>query len=397
MDRYIQCIVDIVKKRSNVEIDTEKLLLGALKGIFSIVSDNREAVNIDRIIIESVKGIFANIDQYGTFYPCVIEEAGNVTGMTESTSSFIKNDIGYLRIHHFNKNTYDSVCKQLDTMDGASVKKIILDLRYNNGGDFKQAVLTAGKFVPEGLIAVLKSNSAALGDIEYLSDMKGKKYKIAVLVNEKTASASEVLAGAIQDTKSGILIGTKTFGKAAVLKKIKILNYKAFLKARNMTGLDIVDAEELRVKCGLMPSKDEILGSALITVGAYIMPSGRMIDKTGLTPDIMIDNSKYVENISACGIRRLKMVSEYSGDDEFEDVFFAKAILKTAGYSIGKLDRRMDAATADAVGKFQSDKRLDVNGKLDLPTQEALNTLLETWVFQEDNQYTKAVDVLEGC
>jgi len=399
MEQYIRCIIDLIKNRFNGEIDQERLLMGALKGIFGFVSDDRKAVDFNTIILEAVKGIFGNIDKYSTLIPRIIDEKSDCedigTNIPDNMTFYIKRDMGYIRINRFAKNTYESVCKTLDIIDGAGIRKIILDMRHNHGGDFKQAVLTAGKFVPEGLIATLKSKSSALKDIEYRSEMKELKYKLAVLVDEETASSAEVLAGAVQDTKSGVLIGTKTVGKASVLRMINILNYEGFIEARRLTGTDIVDADTLKAKYGFKTLNDEILGAAYITVGEYMTPGGRIINETGLSPDIYLDNSDKAKEIYIYRIHKLSKVSEYTINNESEDIYHAKAILKNAGYNVKKLNKKMDEITADAVEKFQSDKRLIVTGVLDMPTQDALNALLDAWVFQEDSQYAKAVEILD--
>jgi len=481
---YIKCIIGMVKEKYNEDIDTERLYMGALNGVFRAVSEHHGVINRDSVMLEVIKGILSSVDKYSVFHHYSVAERileslkGNRYGIgltiarvenfikvcevypfspaadgeivvgdkiveinrktisndtidnvykfmqeelnarielgiirngeqnilykdvqkgkikINSVMSFIKGDIGYIRVHTFIKNTDDSVSKVLNMIDNADIKKIILDLRYNNGGDLKQAALLAEKFVPEGLMIKVKFKSASYENIEYHSHMKNKKYKLVVLVNEETASSSEVLADVIQDTSSGILIGTITGGKAAVQKMIPILTYEAFTKAKDMAGIEVVDADELKAKWGIKPSNNEIAGTAVITIGEYITLSGRRIDKVGIAPDIYVDNSYYTKSIRLHNIQKLNSVFEYNSGDESMDIFFAKAVLKTIGYTVGEINWKLDEITINAIEKFQSDNHLNISKILDIPTQEMMNTMLETWVFKEDNQFTKAVEIL---
>lgn len=161
--------------------------------------------------------------------------------------SRIENSVGYIKIFFFNKHTSECVNEAIVEIDKAGIKKIILDLRHNSGGSLKQAVLAAKRFVPEGLIVKLKFKSSIYEDIEYFSELKENKYRLIVLVNDETASSSEVLAGAIQDTRVGVLIGKRSHGKAAVQKAIRLITYEAYENVKGLIGIGIVDADELRI------------------------------------------------------------------------------------------------------------------------------------------------------
>jgi len=99
------------------------------------------------------------------------------------------------------------------------------------------------------------------------------KYKLVVLVNENSASASEILAGAIQDTGSGILVGTTTFGKGKVQNLYPILTPEAVEKYRKETGETFVNGYDLLEKHGIYPSDEEIIGWVKITTGEYYTPT----------------------------------------------------------------------------------------------------------------------------
>ena len=101
-----------------------------------------------------------------------------------------------------------------------------------------------------------------------------------------SASASEIVSGAIQDTGAGKLVGTKTFGKAKFQGILPILTPEAFDKYSQKTGSKTVNGYDLQNYYNINPSKSEIAGYTKMTLGLYYTPKGRMIDLKGLTPDI---------------------------------------------------------------------------------------------------------------
>lgn len=125
-------------------------------------------------------------------------------------------DIGYLKIKMFASNSDEAVGEQLQELKEKGIKALILDLRDDPGGDLESAVNIAKYFVPQGPIVytVDKGGYTQIYDSAQKNDVE--KIPLTVLINGGSASASEVLAGAIKDTESGTLIGEKTFGKGIV-------------------------------------------------------------------------------------------------------------------------------------------------------------------------------------
>lgn len=132
----------------------------------------------------------------------------------------LENNIGYIQIEDFNSQVTIEVKKALQAFDAKEVTKIILDLRDNPGGLLNEVIDTARLLIPKGAIVHVRNKGETL--ITHTSTLAKSKYKLAVLVNENSASASEILAGAIKDRKAGTLIGTKTFGKGIIQSLIPI-------------------------------------------------------------------------------------------------------------------------------------------------------------------------------
>jgi len=306
----------------------------------------------------------------------------------------IKGDIGYIKLETFNSNASEYINQALNEMDSKKITKIILDLRNNPGGEVTQAVLIARKFVPEGLITKLDFKSESVDDQVYYSYLQKPKYKLAVLVNGMTASASEILAGAIKDTDAGTLIGTKTFGKAKVQNLVPLLTAEAYKKYEEQLGVKVVDAYELMGVYGITPTDDEIIGWSKITTGTYTTPKGRMIDGRGLSPNIAVPDPELVDGIDIYSIQKLTKTSKPGLNDEGADVYNAEKMLKVLGYDVDAPDTVLDKKTFNAIWKFRADSKLYPGGTLDFSTQGMLNDKLDEAVMKLDKQYAKAVEVL---
>ncbi len=161
------------------------------------------------------------------------------------------NGIGYIQITEFDEVTYDQFVEALSVIKGNEAKGLILDLRSNPGGSLSVVVDIARQILPEGLIVYTEDRSGKR--TEYSCDGDNElKIPLVVLVNGNSASASEILAGAVKDYGKGTLVGTKTFGKGIVQR--------------------------------ILPLTD---GTALkLTVSAYYTPKGNNIHNIGIEPDI---------------------------------------------------------------------------------------------------------------
>lgn len=306
----------------------------------------------------------------------------------------IINGIGCIKLEMFNENTDEFMTAALAEMDRNGITKLILDLRDNPGGQVGQAVAVAQKFVPKGLITRLDYKSEKYQDMEYRSYLEKPKYKLAVLVNGMSASASEIVSGAIQDTGAGKLIGTKTFGKAKFQGLLPILTPEAFLKYKKLYGVNITNGIDLQMYFGILPPEDEIMGYTKMTLGLYYTPKGRMIDGTGLLPDITAEDPKPVHSVYINDIHKLSNTTKPGLYSQGTDVYNAEMLLKALGYRIEEADNRLDEQTVKAVREYQKKEGLSITGVLDTKTQNALNSNLASLISAYDNQYNTAVQYL---
>ena len=306
----------------------------------------------------------------------------------------IEGDVAYIRIESLNSNTAYKFGKAMDEVEQTGITKILLDIRSNPGGYVNEAVDVAKRLVPKGLITRLDFKSERLSDYDFYSDLDNSPYLIAVLVNEDTASAAEILAGAIQDSGKGILVGQKTFGKGVVQNMFTVLTPEAYAKYSQRHGVRFITELEWLIYHGVFLSPDEVLGSIRITTGHYLTRNGRQIHGDGLSPDVEVINRTLPNGIDLMLISRLTNDRTLVLDDYGNDVYHAERILKAAGYFEGVPDKRLDEETRDAVKKFQSSVNIRVTGNIDPVTRDKLNELLDTLRTQNDPQYVKGMEIL---
>jgi carboxyl-terminal processing protease len=134
------------------------------------------------------------------------------------TSFMLDDKTGYVLINQFTATTTEELEKALDDLEAAGMKRLVLDLRNNQGGRLTQAVSVADKFIPGGHVIVSRRGRSDSEDSTYSSTDQATypMFDLIVLINGGSASASEIVAGAIQDLDRGLIVGTNSFGKGLV-------------------------------------------------------------------------------------------------------------------------------------------------------------------------------------
>ena len=186
----------------------------------------------------------------------IFEITREVIKIQSVKSEILNNEVGYIRLNAFNENSSDQIKNKLKEINkNKSVKSYILDLRNNPGGLLSQAIKISDFFLDEGEIVSTKSRNksenrkffAKKGDI-----IDGKT--LIVLINYGSASASEIVAGALKDHKRAIVLGEQSYGKGSVQS--------------------------------IIPLKNK--GAIRLTISKYYLPSGKSISEVGIIPDIEI-------------------------------------------------------------------------------------------------------------
>ncbi len=180
------------------------------------------------------------------------------------SSKMLDNDVGYILLYEFAGDCAQSFKQHLDALLDQGMKALIFDLRDNPGGWVNDAVDIAGNFVDGDVITYLEDKS---GYQEYYSAIDGKiELPIVVLVNQYSASSSEILAGALQDYGLATVVGVQSFGKGVVQSVIALDPYD-----ENTDGMQVTSAQ-------------------------YFTPNGNSLHKIGITPDVEIALPEEQEN-----------------------------------------------------------------------------------------------------
>ncbi len=213
------------------------------------------------VVLKSVKGP-AGTDVTLTIQRIDVPDPFDVTitrqkiELKSVTSKMEDGNIAYVRISTFGETTTAELKNALSTLMAQNLKGLILDLRYNNGGYLTTAIEVISQFIPSGVVMYEQEQNGE--ETAYSAEPGGLATKIplVVLVNEGSASASEITAGAIQDFARGTIVGVTTYGKGSVQNWIPL---------------------------------DSNQGAVRITVARWLTPKHRQINETGLTPDVVVE------------------------------------------------------------------------------------------------------------
>ena len=220
--------------------------------------DNKSTINLtvhkaaEKMRGEPGTSVTLTVLQEGETEPIEVKIVRDVIRIRSVESEILKSDIAYIRINQFRKTTAADVNQVFAKFEQKNLRGLILDLRSNPGGLLSSAVEIASNFLePEQLVVYTKGKRPRKNHVA-LKGVKKKNYPLIVLVNEGSASASEIVAAAIKDHGRGLLMGQRTFGKASV-QQLFPLSGGAAVK---------------------------------LTIAHYYSPNGIDIHKAGITPDL---------------------------------------------------------------------------------------------------------------
>ena len=313
-------------------------------------------------VVKKVRG------EVGTDVVLTIERAGTSLEVKLTRASIAINTvkaeldkedatIGHVRITSFAKNTAEELEKAVKDLTDKGAKAFVFDVRYNPGGLLDQAYKVANMFLKDGEPIVQVEDRFGEKKIYKASSSIGE-FKITqpyvLLVNEGSASASEILAAAIKEGAGGQIIGTKTYGKGTV-----------------QSVVDITDNSELKY-----------------TNAKWLTPKGNWIHKEGVTPtkEVNLPDYAFLKIIDARETLKVGSVSQ--------NVLSVETILKGLGYSV-TVDGYFDEATKEAVKAYQQKEGLTATGEVDEETAQKLMNSVRELIQQNDTQYQTAKELLK--
>lgn len=269
----------------------------------------------------------------------------------------VANDtIGYIELDDFNEHACEFVKKALDSFDQKGITNIILDLRNNPGGSAEVMVDISSLFIPTGPAIHFEFKNPFRNKTLYAYN-ENVKYKLAVLVNENSASASEAFSAAVQDTGVGIVVGTKTFGKGTM---------------QNIT-------------------KFKIGGGVKLTEAEFLSPNKRHINGIGVSPDVYVEDK--IVDYHNSNYTKITYDRVMKSGDKGKDVYALEERLYFLGYNIGLPDEIYDERTHIAIYNFQKSTELYPYGVADITTQLKLEEVLNGNKVIQNDSLTKAIDI----
>lgn len=283
----------------------------------------------------------------------------DVKSVSYSILEDTKKPVGYIDIENFSETTGTELREVLEEFNKKKIDSIILDLRYNGGGVLEGALEVASCFLKKGKKIVTIEPKDVASSHTYTSTGAIYDGDVVILMNEYSASASEVVIGALTDNNRATTVGWKSFGKGTVQTIQALPLYGGFFK---------------------------------FTTAYYKTPNGTDINKVGIEPDYSV----YIEEYQLHPSEVAEPVKERKFDvgDSGEDVKLIKDYLVKIGYRLEDNDI-YDEETKEVVKTFQRKSGLYAYGICDFTTQTAIRDALLETTFYNDMQFDKAVELAE--
>ncbi len=318
--------------------------IGVLSGD-RIIKVNGELVKDLREAVKRIRGpkgtkVTITILRKGAQDPIDFDIIRDIIPIESVRSASLQPGYGYARITNFRENTARDLKHALTSLNRSTpLKGLIIDLRDNPGGLLSQAIDVSDLFLKDGLILSIKGRLPQnTREFKARQDGTEKPYPIVILINGGSASASEIVAGALQDQKRALILGTTSFGKGSV---------------QNL--------ERLMGGYGLK-----------LTIARYYTPSGRSIQAKGIQPDIVVSE---------------RQLAEATADQKDRRMFKEKDLKNHLNAEPGQSDKKSDQPAAKDNKKKAAGKDKSKDKSKSLTVAEKLRT---------DNQVMRALEILIG-
>lgn len=267
----------------------------------------------------------------------------------------LEDGVAKVQITNFSEHTSQELIEILEDLKSKDMKGLVLDLRQNPGGLLDQAIKITSLFVPEGEL-LFKVEDRKGNVQEYPSAGKSEgDFPLVVLIDKGSASASEILAGAVSESAGVPLVGQTSFGKGTVQRAE---NFK--------------DGSNIK-----------------LTTEKWLTPKGNWIHQEGIKPDYEVSMPDYAS------LPFIDPETELTLSTASEQVKAAQTMLKVLGYDPGREDGFFDEKTSEAVKQFQKDKELEQTGTLKGSSTMELMNEVRNKMLEDDPQLKKAIEVLK--
>lgn len=280
-----------------------------------------------------------------------------------ASGEMITDTIGYLQLYQFGDSAADTAKKYLDQFDEAGAQGLIIDLRDNGGGYLSSVTDVASLFLPSDSVVLQREDKQ--GNIS-VSKTKGEQYcdlsPIVILINENTASASEVLTLALAQQRDDVtIVGTTSYGKGSVQVERKFSD-----------------------------------GSSLnYTTQRWLSVDGTWVNDVGIEPDITVR----LHDVFYHTFIKMDRDTVYQMDQVSGSIADMELCLDYLGYKVDRTDGYFSLEVSESLKAFQKDHELEETGELDYSTYMTLyGTLRYRWqtTTDTDTQLLKAIEVLQG-
>ncbi len=276
------------------------------------------------------------IRRMGIVDPLIIEIIRAIIVIKSVNYEILDSGIGYIELTDFSSKTNKEFDAAMAHMVNNNVKQLIVDVRNNPGGLLDTAIYVSDYFIPAGKEIVIIDYKGT-NDRTYRATREKAPIDVAVLINGGSASASEIFAGSIQKTGSGIVIGVNSFGKGTVQNLMPLTNG----------------------------------GAIKMTIAEYKLAGGYAVDQVGIKPDIEVAAAVHLTPEAIAALAPLRT----TGGNTTLNVYAAQQRLNLLGFEL-TADGSFGPATRSAVINFQKRVNLPQSGKLDPATVTALNQAL---------------------
>lgn len=268
-------------------------------------------------------------------------------------AEMIGDNVAHIIISSFSTNTYDELLTAIDEMKDQGMKALVLDVRQNPGGLLDRAIDISNLFVEDGK-PILQIEDKGTTDVINASPGERVNVPVTLIIDEGSASASEILAGALSESANVPLIGINSFGKGTV-----------------QTVNDLPDGSNIK-----------------ITTAKWLTPKGNWIHEKGIAPDYEVEYPSYAM------LAPLDPAAVLKQGQSSEAIRNAKEMLQAVGYEVGEMTDSFDESMTAAVKKFQTDNQIASTGELTGETSFILMDKLREKILKDDPQLEKAKEVV---